>query len=67
MSTRIQIGGPAPYPVVIGAGVLGELPGLVGSHVRAVALIHAAGLGEVARPVQGPSRPACGQISPRPV
>jgi 3-dehydroquinate synthase len=52
VSTRIEIGGPAPYPVVIGAGVLSELPGLVGQRARAVALIHAAGLGEVAWPVR---------------
>jgi len=67
VSTRIQIGGPAPYPVVIGAGVLGELPGLVGSHVRAVALIHAAGLGEVARPVQGALEGAGFIVRARPV
>ncbi|MGE5288338.1 MAG: 3-dehydroquinate synthase [Micromonosporaceae bacterium] len=50
MSTRIEVGGPAPYPVVIGAGVLGDLPGLVGEPHR-VGLIHATGLGEIARPV----------------
>ncbi len=55
MTTRISVGGAdgsAPYPVVIGAGVLSELPGLVGPGVRSVALIHAAGLGEVVRPVR---------------
>jgi 3-dehydroquinate synthase len=53
--TRIEVGGAdgsAPYPVVIGAGVLGELPGLVGEPHR-VGVIHATGLGEIARPVRG--------------
>ncbi len=31
--------------------MLSELPGLVGANVRSIALIHAAGLGEIARPV----------------
>jgi 3-dehydroquinate synthase len=55
VTTRIDVGGvsgSAAYPVVIGAGVLSELPGLVGPGARSVALIHAAGLGEVARPVR---------------
>jgi 3-dehydroquinate synthase len=51
VKTRIEVGGPATYPVVIGAGVLGELPGLVGGAHR-VGLIHAAGLGEIARPAR---------------
>ncbi len=51
--TRIEVGGEHPYPVVIGTGVLGELPRLVGPAARTVAVIHPAGLGEVARPVCG--------------
>jgi 3-dehydroquinate synthase len=58
--TRIDCGG---APVIIGTGVLGELAGLVGgqgagpgggqqSHaVTSVFVIHAAGLGEIVRPV----------------
>jgi 3-dehydroquinate synthase len=53
LTTRIEVGGTAPYPVVIGAGVLSELPSLVGAGVATVGLIHAAGLGEIARPVCG--------------
>jgi 3-dehydroquinate synthase len=45
-ATRITVGGERPYDVVVGEGVLGELPGLVGEG--AVAIIHAAGLAGVA-------------------
>ncbi|MFC5750516.1 3-dehydroquinate synthase [Actinomadura rugatobispora] len=48
---RIRVGGADPYDVVIGAGVLGELPGLLGGGVRTVALVHDRGLAEIARPV----------------
>ena len=30
MTTRIPVGGPAPYEVVVGHGLLGELPPLAG-------------------------------------
>ena len=43
---RITVGGERPYDVVIGTGVLGELPALVGEG--AVAVIHPAGLGGIA-------------------
>jgi 3-dehydroquinate synthase len=48
--TRIPVGGERPYEVVIGAGVLGELPALVGKDARSVAVIHPQGLDEIARP-----------------
>ncbi|HEY6275052.1 MAG TPA: 3-dehydroquinate synthase [Streptosporangiaceae bacterium] len=51
--TRIEVGGEQPYQVVVGTGVLGELPRLVGPAARTVAVIHPAGLGQVARPVCG--------------
>src|SRR5207247_6985936 len=51
--TRIQVGGEDAYQVVIGTGVLGELPGLVGPSARTVVVVHPQGLGEVARPVCG--------------
>jgi 3-dehydroquinate synthase len=51
--TRIGVGGEHPYQVLVGTGVLGELPQLVGPAARTVAVIHPAGLGEVARPVCG--------------
>jgi len=42
-ATRIKVGGDQPYEVVVGTGVLGELPSLVGPAARAVAVVHAAG------------------------
>jgi 3-dehydroquinate synthase len=50
--TTITVGGAAPYPVVVGTGVLGELPSLVGA-VRTVVVIHPEGLEAIARPVCG--------------
>jgi 3-dehydroquinate synthase len=38
--TRIRVGGDQPYEVVVGTGVLGELPGLVGKRAETVAIIH---------------------------
>ncbi len=45
-ATRITVGGERPYDVVVGDGVLGELPGLIGEG--AVAVVHAAGLADLA-------------------
>ncbi len=38
--TRIPVNGPAPYEVVVGTGLLGELPAMLGSGVKRVAVIH---------------------------
>ncbi|HEY7488232.1 MAG TPA: 3-dehydroquinate synthase [Streptosporangiaceae bacterium] len=51
--TRIQVGGDRPYEVIVGTGVLGELPGMLDPKVRTVAVVHAEGLPEIARPVCG--------------
>jgi 3-dehydroquinate synthase len=51
--TRIAVNGEHPYEVVVGTGVLGELPSLVGTAARTVVVVHPEGLGEVARPVCG--------------
>jgi 3-dehydroquinate synthase len=51
--TRVAVGGERPYQVVVGTGVLGELPALVGESVRTVVVIHPEGLGEIGRPVCG--------------
>jgi 3-dehydroquinate synthase len=45
-ATRITVGGERPYDVVVGDGLLDELPGLVGEG--AVAVIHDAQLGALA-------------------
>jgi 3-dehydroquinate synthase len=46
--TRIPVGGERPYEVILGTGILGELPSLVGEDARAVVVVHAARLGEIA-------------------
>jgi 3-dehydroquinate synthase len=51
--TRIEVRGEHAYQVVVGTGVLGELPALVGPSARTVVVVHPQGLGEVARPVCG--------------
>ncbi|GII05891.1 3-dehydroquinate synthase [Planobispora takensis] len=51
--SRITVSGETPYDVVIGTGILGELPGLLGPKVRTVAVVHPATLPEIARPVCG--------------
>ncbi|WP_420813928.1 3-dehydroquinate synthase family protein, partial [Phytoactinopolyspora endophytica] len=38
--SRIGVGGESPYDVVVGTGLLGELPGLLGDGVQRVAIIH---------------------------
>jgi 3-dehydroquinate synthase len=38
--TRIAVGGEASYDVVIGTGLLGELPGLLGGGVERVLVVH---------------------------
>lgn len=52
-ATRIGVGGDAPYEVVVGTGVLGELASLVGKTATTVAVIHAAGLAALARSACG--------------
>jgi 3-dehydroquinate synthase len=59
--------GTAAYSVAVGAGVLHELPGLIGADVRSVALIHAAGLGEIARPVHAALETAGFRVHTQPV
>ena len=48
--TRISVGGEQPYDVVVGAGVLGALPDLVGKKAETVAVIADQSLGAIARP-----------------
>ena len=53
MTVRLGVGGERPYDVVIGAGVLGELPAMVGERAARVGVVHGASLAEIARPVCG--------------
>ncbi len=43
-TTRLHVGGAAPYDVVVGTGLLGELGAMLGDGVRRVAVIHPRGL-----------------------
>jgi 3-dehydroquinate synthase len=38
--TTLHVAGASPYDVVVGTGLLGELPGMLGEGVRRVAVIH---------------------------
>ena len=51
--TRILVGGDQPYEVVVGTGVLGELPGLVGKRAETVAVIYDERLSPLAQRVAG--------------
>ncbi|GAA5079656.1 3-dehydroquinate synthase [Thermocatellispora tengchongensis] len=65
--TRIPVKGERPYDVVVGTGVLGELPSLLGEGVRTVAVVHPESLPEIARPVCGPVERAGFQVVALPV
>jgi 3-dehydroquinate synthase len=47
-ATRISVGGEHPHDVVVGTGVLTELPALIGAGARAVVVVHARGQEELA-------------------
>jgi 3-dehydroquinate synthase len=49
--TRIPVGGEHPYEVVVGTGVLGELPSLIGPQASSVMVIAPKGLEEISGPV----------------
>ncbi|MEV4094972.1 3-dehydroquinate synthase [Streptosporangium saharense] len=66
-TSRIKVSGESPYDVVIGTGVLGELPALLGPAVRTVAVVHPEGLPEIARPVCGAIEAAGHQVVALPV
>jgi 3-dehydroquinate synthase len=68
-ATRIEVrpSDSAPYPVVVGVGVLGELPGLIPKDSRTVVVIHAGGLPEIARPACGALKAAGLTVAAEPV
>lgn len=49
-TTRIEVGGERPYPVLVGTGICGELPALVGDRATTVVVIYPEGLERLARP-----------------
>ncbi len=50
-ATRIRVTGTAPYDVVVGHGLLGELPGLLGRAER-IAIVHPSALRETAETIR---------------
>ncbi|MBQ1083606.1 MULTISPECIES: 3-dehydroquinate synthase [unclassified Nocardiopsis] len=65
--TRIGVGEPTGrYDVVVGSGILAELPSLVGGAAQ-VAVIHPEGLDQIARPVVGVLEEAGYRVRPMPV
>ncbi|HEY3681708.1 MAG TPA: 3-dehydroquinate synthase [Streptosporangiaceae bacterium] len=67
MTVRVPVGGESPYDVVIGTGVLGELPAMVGDRAARVAVVHGESLAEIARPVCGALEHAGYAVHPLPV
>jgi 3-dehydroquinate synthase len=65
--TRIAVGGDQPYEVVIGTGVLGELPGLIGKRAETVAVFWDERLGELAGEVVQVARDAGYRVAANPV
>jgi 3-dehydroquinate synthase len=59
--------GSPPYPVIVGVGILGELPGLIPKKVQTVVVIHPEGLGEIARPACGALKAAGLNVMTEPV
>ncbi len=56
-----------PYQVVVGVGVLGELPGLIPKQSRTIVVIHAERLGQIARPAAGALKAAGFTVETEPV
>jgi len=50
-ATSIEVGGERPYQVIVGTGIVDELPALVGERAQTVVIIHAEGLERLAKPV----------------
>ena len=50
--TRITVAGDAPYDVLVGRGLLGELPALLGSDVQRVLVVHPKALRSMAEGVR---------------
>ncbi len=44
-ATRLAVGGERPYEIVVGTGVLAELPSLIGTDAGNVVVIHSAAMG----------------------
>ncbi|QIK76738.1 3-dehydroquinate synthase [Nocardioides piscis] len=49
--TTLHVGGAAPYDVIVGHGLAGRLPEVLGESVQRVAVLYAGDLGELAQPI----------------
>ncbi len=56
-ATVLPVAGASPYDVVVGRGLAGQLPGILGDGVQRVAFLYAAELAELAQPVLDTIRP----------
>ena len=66
-ATRIAVSGERPYEVVVGTGVLTELPSLIGDQARNVVVIHSAARPGAAAPVCQALAQAGYTVQPEPV
>ncbi len=66
-ATRIAVGGERPYEVVVGTGVLTELPSLIGDQTRNVVVVHSAALPGAAATVCQALARAGYAVQPEPV
>lgn len=53
-ATRITVAGEAPYPVLVGSGLLDQVPGLIGPGAAQVLIVHSPAMGAVVQALQGP-------------
>jgi 3-dehydroquinate synthase len=67
MTTRIGVSGESPYDVVVGRGVLEELPSLVGTASAQVLLVHSHSMGDLATRVESALRGAGLEVVRAPV
>jgi 3-dehydroquinate synthase len=58
--TRIPVAGERPYDVVVGTGVLSELPGLVGPDAAKAVVIHPESVADIAPPAGPWTTPVIG-------
>jgi 3-dehydroquinate synthase len=49
-ATRIDVGGERPYGVLVGTGIMDQLPAMVGERAQTVVVVHAEGMEALARP-----------------
>ena len=66
-ATKITVTGEQPYDVLVGTGILAELPALIPGEARQVVLIHAEGLTHLAQRAAGSLSAAGFAVHPEPI